>query len=68
MKIKFNNRTDTGFLYYSFHKEYKHHTLPATKDDGGYLVEFPVPVGDIAVLKTLWWYHADVVEVLHVQH
>jgi hypothetical protein len=61
MKIKFNNRTDTGFGYYSFHDEYKDATLPATHEGTGYLVHFPEKIhGE----KHTWWYSAAVIGVL----
>jgi len=63
MRIKFNNRTDKDFGYYSFHREYRDAILPATEDRGGYLVKFPDVVG-IAEGKTDWWYSSDVVEVV----
>lgn len=61
MKIKFNNRKDTGFIYYSFHKDYKDAVLPATVDGSGYLVQFPE---SIAGIEAEWWYSAEVVEVV----
>jgi len=63
MKIKFNNRTDTSFAYYSFHNEYKDAVLPATKEGSGYNVRFPKVLGNCAP-KTTWYYSAKVVEIV----